>query len=361
MHWAVTAVTAALGMAITGLALHQIPGLLRIVDAVGSFSSAVGRATPWQDPHDIDLLNTALLLHRPLLVTGRPGIGKSTLAYPVARELGLGRVLRWGIASRSTLRSGLYEYDAIGRARASLGYPRPGALAPGPDVGPAFGSPGEPNGETSGAGGAPRIGDFVRLGPLGTALLPYELPRVLLIDELDKSDINLPNDLLHVLENGSYAIPELVRARHQEGRARVLTDDPGGTAPVRDGRVRCLAFPFVVITSNGERQFPAAFLRRCVRLDVSPPREGQLTAMIAAHFRDQDGRHTAMIQAFLERSRKSGGLATDQLLNTVYLRTADARDDDETWGGLLDALWRRLSQGTRSGTGPPTGKRRHET
>ncbi|MFB6900596.1 hypothetical protein [Streptomyces hydrogenans] len=141
----------------------------------------------------------------------------------------------------------------------------------------------------------------------------------------------------------------------------MLTDDPGGTAAVRDGRVRCLAFPFVVITSNGERQFPAAFLRRCVRLDVSPPREGQLTAMIAARFRDQDGRHTAMIQAFLERSRKSGGLATDQLLNTVYLRTADARDDDETWGGLLDALWRRLSQGTRSGTGPPTGKRRHET
>ncbi|MGW3377481.1 AAA family ATPase [Streptomyces hydrogenans] len=358
MHWAVTA---ALGMAITGLALHQIPGLLPVMDAVGSFSSAVGRATPWQDPHDIDLINTALLLHRPLLVTGRPGIGKSALAYPVARELGLGRVLRWGIASRSTLRSGLYEYDAIGRARASLGHPRPAALAPGPDVGPAFGSPGEPNGETSGAGGAPRIGDFVRLGPLGTALLPYELPRVLLIDELDKSDINLPNDLLHVLENGSYAIPELVRARHQEGRARVLTDDPGGTAPVRDGRVRCLAFPFVVITSNGERQFPAAFLRRCVRLDVSPPREGQLTAMIAAHFRDQDGRHTAMIQAFLERSRESGGLATDQLLNAVYLRTADARDDDETWCELLDALWRRLSQGTRSGTGPPTGKRRHET
>ncbi|MER7600065.1 hypothetical protein [Streptomyces hydrogenans] len=269
-------------------------------------------------------------------------------------------MLRWGIASRSTLRSGLYEYDAIGRARASLGHPRPAAPAPGPDVGPAFGSPGEPNGETSGPRG-PRIGDFVRLGPLSTALLPCELPRVLLIDELDKSDIDLPNDLLHVLESGSCASPELVRARHQEGRVLVFTDDPGGTAPVRDGRVRCLAFPFVVITSNGVRQFPAAFLRRCVRLDVSPPREDQLTAMIAAHFRDQDGRHTAMIQAFLERSRESGGLATDQLLNTVYLRTADARDDDETWCELLDALWRPLSQGTRSGAGPPTGKRRHET
>ncbi|WP_031004906.1 AAA family ATPase [Streptomyces sp. NRRL F-5727] len=298
---------------------------------------AVGRATPRQDAHDIDLINTALLLRRPLLVTGRPGIGKSTLAYLVARELGLGRVLHWGITSRSTLRSGLYEYDAIGRAQASLGARARTAAVPVPaqPSGPAAGTPDADPG--------PRIGDFVRLGPLGTALLPYELPRVLLIDELDKSDIDLPNDLLHVLENGSYDIPELVRARHQESTARVFTDDPDGTAPVTDGLVRCRAFPFVVITSNGERQFPAAFLRRCVRLDVSPPREDQLAAMIAAHFRDQGGRHDAMIQTFMERSRENGGLAADQLLNAVYLRSAGVRDDDETWGELLDALWRRLS------------------
>ncbi|WP_404830807.1 hypothetical protein [Streptomyces albidocamelliae] len=94
-----------------------------------------GRATPRQNPHDIDMINTALLLRRPLLVTGRPGIGKSTLAYLVARELGLGRVLHWGITSRSTLRSGLYEYDAIGRAQASSAAVRrppgrPGRRAP---------------------------------------------------------------------------------------------------------------------------------------------------------------------------------------------------------------------------------------
>ncbi|MET9346861.1 AAA family ATPase [Streptomyces termitum] len=296
---------------------------------------AAGRATPRQDPHDIDMINTALLLRRPLLVTGRPGIGKSTLAYLVARELGLGRVLHWGITSRSTLRSGLYEYDAIGRAQASLGHGRPGAPVP---ARPADGADGADD-----PGGAPRIGDFVRLGPLGTALLPYELPRVLLIDELDKSDIDLPNDLLHVLENGSYAIPELVRARHQEARARVFTDDPDGTATIADGLVRCRAFPFIVITSNGERQFPAPFLRRCVRLDVSAPREDQLAAMIAAHFRDQGGRHDAMIRAFVERSREHGGLATDQLLNAVFLRTAGVRDDDEAWGELLEALWRQLS------------------
>ncbi|MFF2776517.1 AAA family ATPase [Streptomyces sp. NPDC058052] len=303
---------------------------------------AIGRATPRQDPHDIDLVNTALLLRRPLLVTGRPGIGKSTLAYLVARELGLGRVLHWGITSRSTLRSGLYEYDAIGRAQASLGA-RARTAVPAPVPAQPDGPPAPEDRDGTAPAAGPRIGDFVRLGPLGTALLPYELPRVLLIDELDKSDIDLPNDLLHVLENGSYDIPELVRARHQEGRARVFTDDPDGTAPVTDGLVRCRAFPFVVITSNGERQFPAAFLRRCVRLDVSPPREDQLAAMIAAHFRDQGGRHDAMIRAFMERSREHGGLAADQLLNAVYLRSAGVRDDDETWGELLDALWRRLS------------------
>ncbi|MFJ5829650.1 AAA family ATPase [Streptomyces sp. NPDC093089] len=290
---------------------------------------AVGRATPRQDPHDIDMINTALLLRRPLLVTGRPGIGKSTLAYLVARELGLGRVLHWGITSRSTLRSGLYEYDAIGRAQASLGRGRAALPA-------AEGDPDD-------AGADAKIGDFVRLGPLGTALLPYELPRALLIDELDKSDIDLPSDLLHVLENGAYDIPELVRARHREGRAEVFTDDPDQRVAVTDGRVRCRAFPFVVITSNGERQFPPAFLRRCVRLDVSPPREDQLAAMIAAHFRDQGGRHDAMIRKFMERSKQNGGLATDQLLNAIYLRTAGVREDEEAWSELLDALWRELS------------------
>ncbi|MFG2357680.1 AAA family ATPase [Streptomyces sp. NPDC048521] len=304
---------------------------------------AVGRATPRQNPHDIDMINTALLLRRPLLVTGRPGIGKSTLAYLVARELGLGRVLHWGITSRSTLRSGLYEYDAIGRAQASLGRGPAGAPAPTAPAAPAAPDAAAEPAPDGGDGEGPRIGDFVRLGPLGTALLPYELPRVLLIDELDKSDIDLPNDLLHVLENGSYDIPELVRARRRERHAQVFTDDPDGTVTVTDGRVRCRAFPFVVITSNGERQFPPAFLRRCVRLNVSPPRQDQLAAMIAAHFRDQDGRHDALIRAFVERSKANGGLATDQLLNAVFLRTAGVREEDESWGELLDALWRELS------------------
>lgn len=67
---------------------------------------------------EIDAVNAALLLRRPLLITGPPGVGKSTLAYLIARELGLGRVLPWSVVSRSTLKDGLYAYDAIGRAQA---------------------------------------------------------------------------------------------------------------------------------------------------------------------------------------------------------------------------------------------------
>jgi hypothetical protein len=123
-------------------------------------------------------------------VTGHPGIGKSTLAYLVARELRLGRVLHWGITSRSNLRSGLYQYDAIGRTQASLER--------------STTTPVTPEDSAAEPCGRPRIGHYVRLGPLGTTLLPYKLPRILLIDELDKNDI----DLLNVLEEGEFDTPD---------------------------------------------------------------------------------------------------------------------------------------------------------
>ena len=72
------------------------------------------------DPHELDMVNAALYLRRPLLVTGKPGTGKSSLAFRIARELGLGRVLRWPITSHVTLSSGLYGYDAIGRRTLAL-------------------------------------------------------------------------------------------------------------------------------------------------------------------------------------------------------------------------------------------------
>jgi MoxR-like ATPase len=282
-------------------------------------------------PGEAAMVNAAIYLRRPLLITGRPGSGKSSLAYRIARQLQLGPVLRWPITSRTTLRDGQYEYDAIGRAQAA-GHQQGTTRETGD-----HGRPGE-----RGMG----IGDFLHLGALGTALLPYRLPRVLLIDEMDKSDFDLPNDLLSIFEDGEFAIPELVRLGERDNEVVVHTADPGGRAPVHGGIVRCHAFPIVVITSNGEREFPAAFLRRCLRFELPDLDEEQLAAMVAAHFPDgADGQHRELILAFLERSRRVGGLAADQLLNAVHLATSGVfqADGATDWDGLLDAIWNRLT------------------
>ncbi|NDU71443.1 MoxR family ATPase [Actinomadura sp. DSM 109109] len=289
------------------------------------------------DPAEVDAVNAALFLRRPLLVTGEPGVGKSTLAYRITRELGLGRVLRWSIGSRSTLRDGLYAYDAIGRAQdAATGRGTPAPRAGGLPEAPAGGGP-EAAARTD-AG----VGHYLRLGPLGTALLPYELPRVLLIDELDKSDIDLPNDLLDVLEEGEYGIAELARVSAREPVVTVHTADPDGTAGIVRGRVRCRAFPVVVITSNGEREFPPAFLRRCLRFSMREPDEARLADMVAAHFAERADESTRrLVRGFLER-RGHHALAADQLLNAVYLATSGPRDPDAGWERLLDLVWQRL-------------------
>jgi MoxR-like ATPase len=277
------------------------------------------------DPRELDMVNAALYLRRPLLVTGKPGVGKSSLAYRIARELGLGRVLRWPISSRTTLSSGLYGYDAIGRAQAATtaanAHRDEDAIA------------------------EPPIGDFIRLGPLGTAFLPSKLPRVLLIDELDKSEADLPNDLLSIFEDAEFTIQELARMRTRSPEATVHTADPNRTATIVDGRIACRAYPIVVATSNGEREFPPAFLRRCLHLEIQEPNAEQLAAMVANHLLDQDGEHRErLVREFVERSGAEGGLPADRLLDAVYLATSGAyQPDDVAWPRLMDALWHRLS------------------
>ncbi|MFE6158497.1 AAA family ATPase [Streptomyces sp. NPDC056486] len=261
----------------------------------------------------VQLVNAALYLRRPLLVTGPPGSGKSSLAYAVARELGLGPVLRWNITSRSALHDGLYQYDPLSRLYAAGRAPR--ARAP-----------------RHGAG----VEDHLRLGPLGTALLPYARPRALLIDEIDKSDLDLPNDLLNILEEGQYEIPELVRIAKHTPRAGLLTDGSDDPVTVERGRVRCRAFPFVVLTSNGEREFPPAFLRRCVTLRLRQPRDEHLEEIVRAHLGEPDAYARTLIARFLERGT-GGELATDQLLNAIYLTGAAGVD-----AGSRDELARQL-------------------
>jgi MoxR-like ATPase len=265
-------------------------------------------------PADVEMVNAALHLRRPLLISGKPGCGKSSLARSVAAELGLGEIITWPINTRSTLQEGLYRYDAVGRLQAAALTAR-----------------------TDGHGAPPEIGQFLRLGPLGTALLPASRPRVLLIDEIDKSDIDLPNDLLHVFEQGEFEIPELVRLAHDRTRTSIRLYDTEEWVEIADGWVRAESFPIVFMTSNGERDFPPAFMRRCLHLAMKQPDRERLAKIVGAHL-GPEVLETAMpmIDRFLElRDQGHKDLATDQLLNAVYLVARVGHVDREHLARLL--------------------------
>ncbi|NEP80271.1 MAG: MoxR family ATPase [Okeania sp. SIO3B3] len=266
----------------------------------------------------INMVNAALYLRRPLLVTGKPGTGKTSLAYAVAYELKLGPVLPWYITARSTLKDGLYDYDAIARLQ---------------DV---------QMGETS-----KDIGRYIKLGALGTALLPFPRPRVLLIDEIDKSDINLPNDLLNLFEEGKFEIPELARLSKEVSQVEVRTYD-GMDVPIKDGKVCCQNFPLIILTNNGERDFPPAFLRRCLRLTMPyDPDATALKEIVRAHLGSDvltkdEAKIEELIQEFIKK-RSGGDLATDQLLNAIYIMTRKLKPEQQDEENLTEVLLKYLT------------------
>lgn len=287
-------------------------------------------------------INAALYLRRPLLVTGPPGVGKSALADQIARELNLGRVLRWTVDSRSTLRTGLYDYDPLAQIHdLNLEHPRHEPAGDGRTV--------EDEEAARLRSSARRIGRYLRIGPLGTAFLPHRLPRVLLVDGLDKSDYDLVGDLLDLLEHGRYTVPELCRLRSAASRITVPTDDPDRTVTIVNGEVRCTEYPIVVITAGEERPFPPEFLRRCIPLRLTPPSAEELTGIVAAHFSGvPSGPAGAVIADFVRRSAEGSPLAIDQLLNAVHMATViEPGPDDpepEFLRELSGLLWHRLTE-----------------
>lgn len=264
-------------------------------------------------PGLIEAVNAALHLRRPLLITGPAGFGKSTVVDQVSHELKLGDVLRWHVTSRSTLRDALYRYDALARIHAH-----------------------------NINGSADDIGPFLQLGPLGTALVPTDQPRALLIDEIDKSELDLPSDLLDVLERGEFEIPELTR--YHTSSVAVREWESRDTQDIADGVVRCTNFPFIVMTSNGERDFPPAFLRRCVRFTMPAPTPDELTRIVRAHLGNAADGAANMIETFAARVANGELLAIDQLLNAVLVLSNDHVPDTEERERLANLLLRQLSR-----------------
>ena len=175
-------------------------------------------------------VNAAITLQRPLLIKGEPGTGKTMLAEEVARAIGM-PLLQWHIKSTTKAQQGLYEYDAVSRLRDSqLGDPR-----------------------------VKEIANYIVKGVLWQAFESPE-PMVLLIDEIDKADIEFPNDLLRELDRMEFFVYEtrqLIRARHR---------------------------PLVVITSNNEKELPDAFLRRCFFHYIKFPDRDTMSQIVDVHY-----------------------------------------------------------------------------
>src|SRR5438105_5388091 len=173
-------------------------------------------------------VNVAVALGRPLLVRGEPGTGKTLLAENLARSLGL-PLIRWHVKSTTKAKDGLYVYDTVARLHDSR-----------------FG------------GDVRDIAKYIKLGPLGEALAA-DSRGVLLIDEIDKADIEFPNDLLLELDAMRFRIDET-------GREVVAKERP-----------------VVVITSNNEKELPDAFLRRCVFHYIEFPSKELMAKIVRVH------------------------------------------------------------------------------
>jgi len=223
-------------------------------------------------------VNAAITLERPLLVKGEPGTGKTMLAIEVAKALGA-PLIEWHIKSTTKAVQGLYEYDAVMRLRDSqLGDPR-----------------------------ATDIENYIKRGKMWEAFESPTRP-VLLIDEVDKADIEFPNDLLQELDRMEFYVYELNRT------------------------IKAAQRPIVMITSNNEKELPDAFLRRCFFHYIRFPDEATMQAIIESHYPGVKQRLVNEALKIFYDMRKVPGLkkkpSTSELLDWLKLLLTDDIDPE---------------------------------
>ena len=221
-------------------------------------------------------VNAAITLERPLLIKGEPGTGKTVLALEVARALRT-PIIEWHIKSTTKAQQGLYEYDAVSRLRDSqLGDER-----------------------------VKDIANYIKKGKLWEAFLMDRRP-ILLIDEIDKADIEFPNDLLQELDRMEFFVYET-----------------GET-------IKAAQRPIVIITSNNEKELPDAFLRRCFFHFIKFPDPDTMQKIVDVHFPNLKGRLVAEALRIFYDMRDVPGLkkkpSTSELIDWLKLLLAEDMD-----------------------------------